>query len=315
MKKITVIGAGNVGATTAKNIAAKDIAEEIVLLDVKEGLAEGKALDIKESSSIEDFDSDVIGYTDDYSKTADSDITVITSGITRKPGMSRDDLIYTNATIIKEVTRKIMQYSSNTMIIVVSNPLDVMTYIAFRTSGLPSNRVFGMAGVLDAARLKTFVADELDVSPNDVQTLLLGGHGDAMVPLPRYTTVSGIPITELIPGDKLNAIVERTRNGGGEILNLMGTSAFVAPAAAITQMVDSIAHDRKTIMPVCTLLKGQYGMKNIFIGVPVVIGKNGVEKVIEIDLNEMEKQMFEKSADDVRAIMEMVNKVQETTVE
>lgn len=235
MKKITVIGAGNVGATTAKNIAAKDIAEEIVLLDVKEGLAEGKALDIKESSSIEDFDSDVIGYTDDYSKTADSDITVITSGITRKPGMSRDDLIYTNATIIKEVTRKIMQYSSNTMIIVVSNPLDVMTYIAFRTSGLPSNRVFGMAGVLDAARLKTFVADELDVSPNDVQTLLLGGHGDAMVPLPRYTTVSGIPITELIPGDKLNAIVERTRNGGGEILNLMGTSAFVAPAAAITQ--------------------------------------------------------------------------------
>ena len=301
MKKITVIGAGNVGATTAKNIAAKDIAEEIVLLDVKEGLAEGKALDIKESSSIEDFDSDVIGYTDDYSKTADSDITVITSGITRKPGMSRDDLIYTNATIIKEVTRKIMQYSSNTMIIVVSNPLDVMTYIAFRTSGLPSNRVFGM--------------DELDVSPNDVQTLLLGGHGDAMVPLPRYTTVSGIPITELIPGDKLNAIVERTRNGGGEILNLMGTSAFVAPAAAITQMVDSIAHDRKTIMPVCTLLKGQYGMKNIFIGVPVVIGKNGVEKVIEIDLNEMEKQMFDKSADNVRAIMEMVNKVQETTVE
>ncbi len=252
MKKITVIGAGNVGATCANVIAHKDLTREVVLVDIKEGVAEGKALDIWQTSSINNFNTRVVGVTNDYLKTKGSSIVVITSGLPRKPGMSRDDLIKTNALIVKDVTEKVVKYSPEAIIIVVSNPLDVMTYAAYRAARKHSSRVFGMAGILDTGRYKAFLADALGVSPKDIHSLLLGGHGDTMVPLPRFTSVGGIPVTDLLNKEEIDKIVDRTKKGGGELVNLMGTSAWYAPGAAAAQMVEAIVDDQKRIFPVCT---------------------------------------------------------------
>src|SRR5690606_5155328 len=276
--KITVVGAGNVGATVANVVAEKELANEVVLLDIKEGIAEGKSLDIWQTAPINSYDTRVIGSTNDYSATAGSEVVVITSGLPRKPGMSRDDLISTNAGIVKSVTENIMKHSPDTIIIVVSNPLDVMTYCAYMAAGLPSSKVMGMAGILDTARYRAFLATELNCSPKDIQAVLMGGHGDTMVPLPRYTTLGGIPITEFISEEKLNPIIERTKKGGGELVQLMGTSAWYAPGAAAAQMVEAIVRDQKRIFPVCAWLEGQYGMDKIYLGVPVKLGKNGIEE-------------------------------------
>lgn len=303
MNRITVIGAGNVGATCANVIAHKDLVKEVVIVDIKEGLAEGKALDIWQSSSINNFNTRVTGSTDDYSKTKDSEIIVITSGLPRKPGMSRDDLIKTNAGIVKEVTEKAIKYSPNAIIIVVSNPLDVMSYAAFLASKRPSNKVFGMAGILDTGRFKAFLANALNVSPLDIQAMLLGGHGDTMVPLPRYTTVSGIPLTEVLGSEEIEKIVDRTRKGGGELVNLMGTSAWYAPGAAAAQMVEAIVKDQNRVFPVCTYLNGEYGIKDIYLGVPVKLGRNGIEEIIKIDLDEDENKLLQDSAASVKTVM------------
>ena len=305
--KVTVVGAGNVGATCADVLAKREIANEIVLLDIKEGFAEGKALDIWETSPINLYDSRTIGSTNDYTKTKDSDVVVITSGIPRNPGMSRDDLIATNAGIVKQVTENVVKHSPNAKIICVSNPLDVMTYCAYLTSKIDSSRVFGMAGVLDTARYRSFLALELNVSPKDIQAVLMGGHGDTMVPLPRYTTVGGIPVTELISEEKLNDVIERTKFGGGEVVKLLGTSAWYAPGAAAAQMVEAIVRDQKRIFPVCAWLQGEYNMKDIYLGVPVVLGKNGIEKIIELDLNPEEKALLEESAVSVRNVMKVLD--------
>lgn len=301
--KVTVIGAGNVGATVANVVAEKELANEVILLDIKEGISEGKALDMWQTAPINSYDTRLIGSTNDYSLTKDSDIVVITSGLPRKPGMSRDDLISTNAGIVKSVTENIMKHSSNPILIVVSNPLDVMTYCAYLTSGLPSSRVMGMAGILDTARYRAFLATELNCSPKDIQAMLLGGHGDTMVPLPRYTTVSGIPVTEFISEEKLTPILERTKQGGGELVKLMGTSAWYAPGTAAAQMVESIVRDQKRIFPVCAWLDGQYGMDKIYLGVPVKLGKEGIEEIIELKLNDDEKKLLDESAVAVREVM------------
>ena len=301
--KVTVVGAGNVGATCADVLAKKDIVNEIVLLDIKPNFAEGKALDIWESSPVNYFDTRVIGSTNDYSKTANSDVVVITSGIPRKPGMSRDDLIATNAKIVKMVTESVVEHSPNAKIVIVSNPLDVMTYAAFLASKKTRNEVFGMAGVLDTARYRSFIALELNCSPKDIQAVLMGGHGDTMVPLPRYTTVGGIPVTELISEKRINEIVERTKKGGGEIVNLLGTSAWYAPGASAAQRVEAIVKDSKRIFPVCVMLEGEYGMNNIALGVPVKLGKNGIEQVIELQLNKDEMALLQNSAKAVQKVM------------
>ncbi len=306
-KKVTVIGAGNVGATVANVLAGKNIVGDIVLLDIKPGLAEGKALDIWESSHINYFDTRVHGYTDDYSKTANSDVVVITSGLPRKPGMSRDDLIGTNAKIVKSVAEKAYEYSPDAIYIVVSNPLDVMTYTAYLTTGLPRERVFGMAGVLDTGRFEAFIAEALHVSPKDVTALLMGGHGDTMVPLPRYTTVSGIPLTELMDADTIQRLVERTQKGGGEIVKLLGTSAWYAPGAAVAQMVEAVIVDSHRVMPVCVMLDGEYGLKDVALGVPVKLGQNGVEQIIEVDLNDQEKKLLHRSYEHVREVMQVLD--------
>jgi len=305
--KVTVVGAGNVGATCANVVAHKELANEVVLLDIKEGVAEGKALDVWETAPINLYDSRTIGSTNDYSKTAGSEVVVITSGIPRKPGMSRDDLIATNAGIVKSVTENVLQHSPDAKIIIVSNPLDVMTYCSFLAAKIPPNRVFGMAGILDTARYRAFLAEALDVSPKDIQAVLMGGHGDTMVPLPRYTTVGGIPVTEMIDESALNSIVERTKKGGGEIVNLLGTSAWYAPGAAAAQMVEAIVRDQKRVFPVCAWLQGEYGMNDIYLGVPVVLGKNGIEKIIELDLNEAEKQLLADSAVAVKDVMSVLD--------
>ena len=305
--KVTVVGAGNVGATCAQVIAQKNIVQEVVLLDIKEGIAEGKSLDLWQTAPINYYDSRVIGTTNDFSKTAGSEVVVITSGVPRKPGMSRDDLISINAGIVKSVTENAVKFSPDAKIVIVSNPLDVMTYTAFVSSHLPREKVMGMAGILDTARYRAFLAEALDVSPRDIQALLLGGHGDTMVPLPRYTTVSGIPVTELIDPDSLDAIVKRTINGGGELVNLMGTSAWYAPGSAAAQMVEAIVLDQKRIFPCCVRLEGEYGLENIFLGVPVKIGKNGIEQVIEVYLNEEELMLLNNSANAVKKIMEILD--------
>jgi malate dehydrogenase len=307
--KVTVVGAGNVGATCADVLAYKEIANEIVLVDIKEGLSEGKALDIWQKAPIDLYDTRTIGSTNDYSKTANSDIVVITSGLPRKPGMTRDDLISTNAQIVTGVAENIIKYSPNAIIIVVSNPLDVMTYAAHLTTNLPRTRVMGMAGILDTARYRAFLATELNVSPKDIQAMILGGHGDTMVPLPRYTTVGGIPVTELIAKDKLEAIVQRTINGGGELVKLMGTSAWYAPGSAAAQMVEAIAKDQRRVLPVCINLDGEYGIKDCYLGVPVILGKNGVEKVIELQLNDAEKALLETSRKHVKDVMDAFDKM------
>jgi malate dehydrogenase len=305
--KVTVVGAGNVGATCANVIAHNELANEVILLDIKEGIAEGKSLDIWQTAPINLYDTRVKGSTNDYAATAGSDVVVITSGLPRKPGMSRDDLIATNAGIVKSVTENIIKYSPNTIIIVVSNPLDVMTYCAYLNSGLDSKKVFGMAGILDTARYRAFLAEALNCSPKDIQAILMGGHGDTMVPLPRYTTVSGIPVTELIAADKLEAIVQRTKVGGGELVNLMGTSAWYAPGAAAAQMVEAIVRDQKRIYPVCAWLQGEYGMKDIYLGVPVKLGKNGIEEIIELQLNDAEKLLLTNSAIAVKEVMSVLD--------
>lgn len=305
--KVTVIGAGNVGATCAQIIAQKNMVQEVVLLDIKEGISEGKALDLWQTAPINYYDSRLVGSTNDYSRTAGSEVVVITSGVPRKPGMSRDDLISINAGIVKNVTENVVRYSPKAKIIVVSNPLDVMTYAAYVTAKKAKNEVMGMAGILDTARYRAFLAEALDVSPRDIQALLMGGHGDTMVPLPRYTTVSGIPVTEMIDNEKLNAIVERTKSGGGELVNLMGTSAWYAPGSAAAQMVEAIVLDQKRIFPCCVKLEGEYGLNNMFVGVPVKLGKNGVEKVIEVDLNSAEKQLLHDSANAVKGVMDVLD--------
>lgn len=307
MNKITVVGAGNVGATCANVIAHKDLAREVVLVDIKEGLAEGKALDIWQSSSINMFNTRVTGVTNDYLKTKGSGVVVITSGLPRKPGMSRDDLIKTNAGIVKEVTEKVVKYSPDAIIIIVSNPLDVMTYCSYLASNKPHQKVFGMAGVLDTARYRAFIAEAIDVSPKDILSLSLGGHGDTMVPLPRYTSVNGIPITELLGPEEIEKIVERTRFGGGELVNLMGTSAWYAPGAAAAQMVEGIVDDQKRIFPVCAYLTGEYGLKDIYMGVPVKLGKNGIEEVFELQLNKDEKKLLMDSAASVKKVMKVLD--------
>jgi len=309
MNRISIIGAGNVGATCANVIAHKDLAREVVLVDVKEGLAEGKALDIWQTSSINHFNTRVVGSTNDYLKTKGSGVIVITSGLPRKPGMSRDDLIKTNAVIVKEVTEKAIKYSPDAIIIVVSNPLDVMTYAAFLAANKEPNKVFGMAGTLDTGRYKAFIAQALNVSPKDVNAMLLGGHGDTMVPLPRYTSINGIPVTELLSDDVINQIVDRTRKGGGELVNLMGTSAWYAPGAAAALMVEAIVDDQKRVFPVCAYLNGEFGLKNIYMGVPVKLGKGGVEEIIEINLNETEMEMLNTSATSVREVMKVLDEM------
>ncbi|HEY9489339.1 MAG TPA: malate dehydrogenase [Chryseosolibacter sp.] len=307
--KVTVVGAGNVGATCADVLAYREIANQIVLIDIKEGLAEGKSLDIWQKAPINLYDSKTIGATNDYAKSAGSDVVVITSGLARKPGMSRDDLIGTNAGIVKTVTENVVRHSPNAIIIVVSNPLDVMTYQAHLTSKFPRNRVMGMAGILDTGRYRAFLAEALNISPKDIQAVLMGGHGDTMVPLPRYTTVAGIPVTELIDEGKLNAILERTKVGGGELVKLMGTSAWYAPGAAAAQMVEAIVRDQRRIFPVCVKLEGEYGINDCYLGVPVILGKNGIEKVIELDLNREEKSLMEASRKAVKEVMDVLERL------
>ncbi|MBL4658500.1 MAG: malate dehydrogenase [Flavobacteriales bacterium] len=307
--KVTVVGAGNVGATCANVVAHKELAEEVVLLDIKEGLAEGKALDIWETSPINLFDSRTIGATNDYAASANSDVVVITSGLPRKPGMSRDDLIATNAGIVKSVTGSVIEHSPNAVVIIVSNPLDVMCYCAYLTAKVDSSRVFGMAGILDTARYRAFLATELNVSPKDIQAVLMGGHGDTMVPLPRYTTVAGIPVTEMIDSATLDGIVDRTKKGGGEIVNLLGTSAWYAPGAAAAQMVESIVRNQHRIFPCCAWLEGQYGQDNIYLGVPVKLGKTGIEEIIELKLNDGEQELLSNSATAVREVMGVLDEM------
>ncbi|MGM0402371.1 MAG: malate dehydrogenase [Thermodesulfobacteriota bacterium] len=307
-KKVTVVGAGNVGATAAQRLAEKALCD-IVLVDIAEGLPQGKALDLAEAAPIEKHDSRLLG-TNDYTQTAGSDIVIITAGIPRKPGMSRDDLIRTNAGIMKSVVENVAKHSPEAILIIVSNPLDAMCHVAYETSGFPKNRVIGMAGVLDSARFRCFIAEELDVSVENTHAFVLGGHGDTMVPLPRYSTVAGVPITEMMEKDRIDAIVERTRNGGAEIVSLLKTgSAFYAPASAAVEMAESILKDRKKILPCAVYLEGEYGIKGLFIGVPVKLGKNGIEKIIEITLTGDETEALMKSADAVRKLVDDMAKL------
>lgn len=304
--KITVIGAGNVGATAAQRIAEKELANEVVLVDIVEGVPQGKGLDMYESAPVEGFDTMVTG-TNSYEATAGSDIVVITAGIPRKPGMSRDDLLNTNAGIIKSVTEQVCAKSPNTILIVVSNPLDVMVHVAQKISGFPRNRVIGMAGVLDTARFRSFIAMELKVSVEDITALILGGHGDSMVPLPRYTSVAGIPLTELMAQDKIDAIVKRAQNGGIEIVNFLKTgSAYYAPSSAAVQMVESIVKDKKRILPCAVMLNGEYGINDTVVGVPVKLGRTGMEQILEIKLTPEENAALKKSADEVKLNMDKV---------
>ena len=306
VNKITVVGAGNVGATAAQRVAEKELARTVVMVDVAEGIPQGKALDQWQSAPIEGFDTRVIG-TNGYEETADSDIVVITAGIARKPGMSRDDLLNTNAGIVKQVSENVKRTSPDAIVIVVSNPLDVMCYVAKQVTGFPRERVIGMAGVLDTARYRAFLASELDVSVRDIQAMVLGGHGDTMVPLISYTSVSGIPITQLIEKSKLEAIVDRTRTGGAEIVKHLKTgSAYYAPSAGAVQMAEAIVRDERRILPCAAWLQGEYGMKDLFLGVPCKLGQRGLEQVIEVELTPDEKAALQKSADAVREPMAAV---------
>ena len=307
--KITVVGAGNVGATSADVLAYREIANEVVIVDIKEGLAEGKGLDIWQKAPVNLYDTRTVGVTNDYSKTAGSEVVIITSGLPRKPGMSRDDLIETNAGIVKSVTENVIKHSPEAIIIVVSNPLDVMTYQAHLVSKMPRTKVIGMAGILDTARYRAFLAEALNVSSKDIQAMIMGGHGDTMVPLPRYTTVAGIPVTDLIDKDTLAAIVQRTKAGGGELVKLMGTSAWYAPGAAASQMAEAIVRDQRRVFPVCIQLQGEYGIDNCYLGVPVILGKNGVEEIIELKLNDDEMALLKTSEGHVREVMAVLDRL------
>ncbi len=304
--KITVVGAGNVGATTAQRLADKELANEIVLVDIVEGIPQGKALDMYEAAPVEGTDARVIG-TNGYDETAGSDLVIITAGLPRKPGMSRDDLLLKNAEIVKGVTEQVVAKSPNSMLIIVSNPLDVMTYVAYKVSGFPKHRVMGMAGVLDSARFRTFISMELNVSVEDITAFVLGGHGDSMVPLPRYSTVAGIPLPDLLDKETIDRLVQRTRDGGIEIVNyLKAGSAYYAPSSSTVQMAEAIVKDKKRILPCAYWLEGEYGLKDVMVGVPVKLGKKGVEEVIQIKLNPDEQEALNKSAEGVRGMMAKV---------
>lgn len=309
-KKITVIGAGFVGSTCAHWAAAKELGD-VVLLDINEGAAKGKALDLYCSSPVEHFDSRITG-TQDYADTADSDVVILTAGIPRKPGMSRDDLLSTNSKIVKSACEGIKKYSPNSVVIVVSNPLDAMAYVAQQALGFPRNRILGMAGVLDGARFRTFIAEELKVSVKDVQAFVLGGHGDTMVPMPRHCSVGGVPLLEIMPKDRVDALVDRTRNGGAEIVALLKTgSAYYAPAASAVQMAEAIIRDQKRILPCAVHLEGEYDINGLFIGVLCKLGGNGMEQVIEVKLNDQERAMLNKSADAVRGLVEALKNLKD----
>ena len=307
-KKITVVGAGQVGSTVAQLTAYKNLGD-VVIIDIVEGVPQGKALDLQESSCLQDFDSLVTG-TNDYKDTANSDIVVITAGLPRKPGMSREDLLATNAKIVQSVTENIMEHSPDPIVIVVSNPLDAMVYMAKKTSNLPKNKIIGMAGVLDSARLRTFVSLELGCSLVDVDAMVLGGHGDSMVPLPRYTSVSGISITELMTPEQIERVVERTRKGGAEIVSLLKTgSAFYAPGASVVKMIEAILQDKRRILPCTAYLEGEYGWSGIFFGVPVMMGVHGIEKIIELNMTDEEQAALNKSAEDVKKTCSEIDEI------
>ncbi|MGH7632672.1 MAG: malate dehydrogenase [Gemmatimonadaceae bacterium] len=307
LNRITVVGAGNVGATTAQRLAEKELARQVVLVDVIDGIPQGKGLDLWESAPIEGYDTRLVG-SNDYDASADSDIVVITAGIARKPGMSRDDLLNTNAGIVKQVSEHVKRSSPNAILIVVSNPLDVMSWVAMKTTGFPRERVLGMAGVLDTARYRSFIAEALDVSVRDIQAMVLGGHGDTMVPLLSYTSVSGIPITQLLDKAKLDAIIDRTRTGGAEIVKYLKTgSAYYAPSSAVSQMCEAIAFDQKRILPCAAWLQGEYGHEGIFLGVPCKLGRKGLEQILEVTLADDERAALAKSADAVREPMSVVS--------
>ncbi|MHC4434586.1 MAG: malate dehydrogenase [Planctomycetota bacterium] len=305
--KITVVGAGNVGATTA-HIAATRQLGDIILIDIVEGFAEGKALDIAEAAPVQLFDCDVVG-TVDWDKSAGSDIVIITSGLPRKPGMSRDDLLAKNVGIVKDVSGKIVKHSPDSIVIVVCNPLDAMVYAAAKTTGFAKNRIMGMAGALDSARFSAFIAAELGVSVEDIKCVLMGGHGDDMVPLPRFTSISGIPLTQLLDGERTTELIERTRKGGIEVVNLLGYSAYYAPAAGAVKMAEAILKDKKTVMSCCTYCDSEYGVGGFFVGVPAILGSSGVEKVVELDLSESERTLLEKSVDHVKQLAAKVDKL------
>ncbi len=302
MAKVTVVGAGNVGATCANVLAMNEIADQLVLIDIKEGFAEGKILDIFQTAGLLGFDTNMTGVTGDYSKTAGSDVVVITSGVPRKPGMTREELIGVNAGIVKSVVAEIVKYSPNAIVIIVSNPMDTMTYLAAKTSGLPTNRIFGMGGALDSARFRCYLSKALDANSNELETMVVGGHGDTtMVPLTSLATYKGVPVKKLLKTEELEKVVKDTMVGGATLTALLGTSAWYAPGAAAAYVVESILRDQKKVIPSCVMLDGQYGQKDICIGVPAVIGRNGVEKVLEMEFSAEEKALFDKSADAVRA--------------
>ena len=309
MSKVSIIGAGEVGASCATCLADRDFVNEIVIVDVKPGLAEGKALDLRQSAALKRFDTIVKGYTADYSKTAESDVVVITSGITRKPGMERSDLIATNAGIVREVSQQVAKYSPNAVIVVVSNPLDVLCYCAWKSSGFSSNRVLGMSGQLDVARYKSFIAEALKVSTKDIQALILGGHGKSMVPMPRYTTIGGIPIRNLLNEEKVQEAIHRTQLGGEEIINYLGRSGWFAAGAAVCEMVEAIICDQRRVFTACAFLNGEYEFKGIYLGVPVILGKNGVERVIELELDEDDKVRFDESQKEVRKTLSLLETI------
>ncbi len=308
-KKITVIGAGNVGATAAQRLAEKELCD-VVLIDIIEGVPQGKSLDLAQAAPVEKHDAKVLG-SNTYEVSAGSDIVIITAGIPRKPGMSRDDLLATNKKIVGSVTKEVIKYSPDTILIVVSNPLDAMCHVAYEASGLPKSRVMGMAGVLDSARFRTFISRELNVSVENIQALVLGGHGDTMVPLPRFSTVAGVPITELLSPERIEALVQRTRNGGAEIVSLLKTgSAYYAPASSAVEMAESILKDKKKILPCAVYLEGEYGINGLFVGVPVKLGKDGVEEIIKISLTPQEQSALLKSAGAVRELVEAMKNME-----
>lgn len=310
MSKVSIIGAGEVGASCAICLAERDFVKEIVIIDVNPGLAEGKALDLRQSAALKRFDTNVKGYTNDYSKTANSDVVVITSGNARKPGMERRDLIATNAGIVREVSQQVAIYSPEAVIVVVSNPLDVLCYCAWKSCGFPSNRVLGMSGQLDVARYKSFIAEALNVSTKDIQALILGGHGKSMVPMPRYTTIGGIPIRNLLSEEKVQEAIHRTQLGGEEIINYLGRSGWLAAGAAVCEMVEAIICNQRRVFTACAYLNGEYGYEDVYLGVPVILGKNGVERVIELELDDDEKERLRNSQEEVvktlRVLKEMV---------
>jgi len=310
MSKVTVVGAGNVGATCANVLAINEVADQVVLLDIKEGISEGKSLDIMQTAQLMGFDSRMIGCTNDYAQTADSDVVVVTSGIPRKPGMTREELIGVNAGIVKSVAENILKYSPNAIIVVISNPMDTMTYLTLKATGLPKNRVIGMGGALDSARFKCYLSMALEANPNEVEGVVIGGHGDTtMIPLKRIATYKGVPVSDLLSAEALDKVVADTMVGGATLTKMLGTSAWYAPGAAGAYLVESILKDQKKVIPCCVSLDGEYGQKDICIGVPVVIGKNGWEKVLDFKLNDEEKALFAKSADAVRATNDVLKEI------